>query len=74
MLLELAVRVVVQLYVGLVLAVLPWTHFWTNNHFLYMVPHLANIALSGVTRGVVTGLGLLNLWIGASDAVHFNEP
>jgi hypothetical protein len=71
--LELSVRVVVRLYLGLVLVVLPWTPFWANNHLLLIVPHLPFIALSGVTRGIVSGLGLLNIWIGVTDAIHYKQ-
>lgn len=71
--LELSVRVVVRLYLGLVLVFLPWTHFWSDNRLLLLAPHLAFLALNGVTRGIVSGLGLLNIWIGVHDAIHFNE-
>jgi hypothetical protein len=70
---ELSVRVVVRLYLGLVLIVLPWTHFWDNNRLLFYIPHLPMFALSGVVRGIVSGLGLLNIWIAVSDAIHFRE-
>ncbi|MGC2160827.1 MAG: hypothetical protein WA634_02860 [Silvibacterium sp.] len=72
-LIELSVRVVVRLYLGLVIIVLPWTHFWSDNRLLLFIPHLAAIALNGATRGIVSGLGLLNIWIGVHDAVHFKE-
>lgn len=71
--LELSVRVVVRLYLGLILIVLPWTHFWSDNHLLLLIPHLSFIALNGVTRGIVSGLGLLNIWIAVLDAVHFKQ-
>lgn len=71
--LELSVRVVVRIYLGLVLIALPWTHFWSSNNLLLMFPHLAAIALSGAARGTVSGLGLLNIWIGIHDALHYNE-
>lgn len=70
---ELSVRVIVRLYLGLVIIVLPWTRFWSNNHLLLVDPHLAVFALNGITRGVVSGLGLLNMWIGVSDAIHFKH-
>lgn len=69
--LELSVRVVVRLYLGLIIVVLPWTHFWNNNHLLLYVPHLALLALNGVTRGIVSGLGILNIWIAVDDAIRF---
>ncbi len=71
--LELSVRVVVRIYLGLLLVALPWTHYWSNNGLLLMFPHLAAIALSGAARGIVSGLGLLNIWIGIHDALHYNE-
>lgn len=71
--LEISIRVVVRLYLGLVLIVLPWTPYWTNNPLLPMAPHLASIALFGATRGIVSGLGFLNIWIGIMDAVHFRR-
>lgn len=71
--LELSVRVVVRLYLGLVLVFLPWTHFWSDDRLLVIMPHLSSIALNGITRGVISGLGLLNIWIGVDDAVHFKE-
>jgi len=71
--LELSVRVVVRIYLGLILVGLPWTHFWTDNRLLLFIPHLASIALTGAARGVVSGLGLLNIWIGIHDAIHYKE-
>lgn len=71
--LELSVRVVVRLYLGLVLVVLPWTHFWSANRLLQFVPHLLPLVLNGATRGIVSGLGFLNMWIGVSDAIHFRQ-
>lgn len=71
--LELSVRVLVRLYLGLVVTVLPWTHFWGDNHLLLLVPHLSLLALNGITRGIVSGLGLLNIWIAVQDAIHFKQ-
>lgn len=71
--LELSVRVVVRLYLGLIVFVLPWTHFWSDNHLLLLFPHLSFFVLNGATRGIVSGLGLLNMWIGVQDAIHFKQ-
>ena len=71
--LELSVRVVVRLYLGLIILILPWTHFWSDNRLLVMVPHLSFFVLNGVTRGIVSGLGILNMWIGVQDAIHFRQ-
>jgi hypothetical protein len=71
--LELSVRVVVRIYLGLVIIVLPWTHFWTDNHLLVLIPHLSKLAFSGAARGIISGLGLLNIWIGVYDAIHYKQ-
>lgn len=63
----------VHLYLGLFLFFMPWLHFWTLNRlFLYYAP-VAHFTQSGAVRGVVSGLGLLNLWIALSDAIHYKE-
>jgi len=70
---DLFLRVMVRLYIGLILFFLPWTHLWTfNRFFLYYAP-VAHIVESGACRGVVSGLGLLNLWIAISEAIHYKE-
>lgn len=67
---EFFLRVMVRLYLGLTLLVLPWTHFWTANRLLLYYAPVAKIAFSGITRGLVSGLGLLNAWIALSEAIH----
>ncbi|HTX42388.1 MAG TPA: hypothetical protein VMD25_11205 [Acidobacteriaceae bacterium] len=63
----------VRLYAGLILFFLPWTHLWTfNRFFLYYAP-VAHLVESGAFRGVVSGVGLLNLWIAISEAIHYRE-
>ena len=71
--LDLFVRVIVRLYLGLVIVVLPWMHFWDDNRLFALVPHLAPLLLNGVARGIVSGLGLLNIWIAIHDAIHYRE-
>lgn len=68
--LEFFLRVMVRLYIGLSLLVLPWTHFWTANRLLLYYAPIAKIAFSGITRGLVSGLGILNAWIALSEAIH----
>ena len=52
------------LEVGLVLVVLPWTHFWDNNYFFSLTPEWGPLWLSTYLRGGVSGMGFVNLWIG----------
>ncbi|HTV81446.1 MAG TPA: hypothetical protein VME18_02255 [Acidobacteriaceae bacterium] len=70
---DLILQVIVRLYLGLILVFLPWTHLWTfNRFFLYFAP-VARLTASGAVRGLVSGLGLLNLWIAIFDAIHYKE-
>jgi hypothetical protein len=69
----LVTTVIICLWVGLVLAVLPWTAVWTDNSLVLGSPHLRQVLGTGFVRGLVTGLGLLDLWIGISEAVSYRD-
>jgi len=70
---ELFLRVIVRLYIGIILVFLPWTHVWAFNRFFVYYAFVAHLAQNGALRGIVSGLGLLNLWIAISDAIHYKE-
>jgi hypothetical protein len=70
---DLFLRVIVRLYVGLILVFLPWTRVWEFNRFFLYYAHVSRLMESGAVRGVVSGLGLLNLWIAISEAMHHKE-
>ena len=59
-------------YLGIWLVVLPWTALWSDNPLLlHLPPNLALWLQSGVARGVVSGLGLLDVWIGIYEVSAF---
>jgi hypothetical protein len=58
---------------GVVLVVFPWREEWTNNSLLVGYPALQRFMGSGFVRGVCSGLGLLDIWIGFWEAVHYHE-
>lgn len=70
---DLFLRVIVRLYIGLILVFLPWTHVWEFNRFFVYYAFVSRLTLSGAVRGAVSGLGLLNLWIAISEAIHYKE-
>ncbi len=70
---DIFLRVVVRLYLGLLLIALPWMHFWSENHFFIVYQPLGTFAQSGAVRGVISGLGLLNIWIAISEAIHYRD-
>src|SRR5258706_13578911 len=59
--------------IGVMLMILPWRPEWTDNHLLMANPALLTIFSSGFPRGVCTGLGVLNVWIGFWEAIQYRE-
>lgn len=68
---ELFLRVMLRMYIGLAICYAPWSHnFWDQNPILLQSTALADFARLGAVRGIVSGLGLLNLWIAFQDAIR----
>jgi hypothetical protein len=60
---------------GVLLTILPWTDKWINNPLLLnYFPDFGGVIANGFVRGVVSGLGILNLWVGFWEAIHYHEP
>lgn len=72
--LAMALFVVVCVEIGIFLVVIPWTHIWTDNSLLIRNLTLRSLAMHNFARGLVTGLGLINVWMGIWEAVHYREP
>lgn len=69
--LELLLRVMLRMYIGLAICYAPWSHaFWDQNPVFTQFPTLSIYAANGAVRGIVSGLGLLNLWIAFYDALR----
>jgi hypothetical protein len=58
---------------GVLLIILPWTAKWTDNPLLLTYPGLRDIVSSGFVRGFASGLGILDLWLGFWEAIHYHE-
>ena len=58
---------------GVLLVLLPWTLQWTDNPLLWTHPGLRTFLGYGFVRGVCSGLGLLDLWIGIREVSHYFE-
>jgi len=71
------VRVLVLVFfcatVGVLLVILPWRPEWTDNGLLLGWPGLRAFISHGFVRGLCSGLGLLDIWIGFWEAVHYHE-
>ena len=72
--LELFLRVMLRMYLGLAVCYAPWSRtFWDQNPVFAQFPTLSNIAANGAVKGLVSGLGLLNLWIALHDAMRYRD-
>jgi hypothetical protein len=67
---EFIVAIMVRIFIGVIVLVLPWSSLWNNNPLLLSYPHLSEFLSYGATRGVFSGIGLLNLWIAVDDTLH----
>jgi hypothetical protein len=56
-----ALLVVLCFEMGALLLYLPWTAFWEQNYFLSHFPSLMPIALHPSFRGIVSGIGVLDI-------------
>ena len=72
---ELYLRVLLRMYIGLAICYAPWSQlFWDQNPLFVQFPTLSIYAANGAVRGIISGLGLLNIWIALQDAIrHRNE-
>ena len=73
------VYIMICFEVGFLLIILPWTHYWEDNVFLFFITGkldatwMQTFLTSGYVRGAVTGLGVLNLLAGFRDTIKFRE-
>src|SRR5262249_34466707 len=75
------VYILICFEVGILLLILPWypTAFWEDNYFLYYVTNkldaawIPTLLTSGYAKGIVTGIGILNILAGLLDILKFRE-
>ena len=71
---ELFLRVLLRVYIGLAVCYAPWSPmFWDQNPLFVQFPTLSIYAANGAVRGIISGLGLLNIWIALRDAMHYKD-
>jgi len=71
---SLFVLVLFCVYLGVLLMVLPWwSGIWDHNLFLQSHPRLWAVMRLGAVRGIISGLGALDIWIGISEAIHYRD-
>ena len=72
---SLFILVLFCVYLGVIVTVLPWwpPSAWERNPLFLAHPALLNFIRLGPVRGVISGLGLLDIWVGISEAIHYRE-
>jgi hypothetical protein len=58
-----AMLIVLCFEMGALLLYLPWSNFWEQNYFLLHFPTLVPFALHPSVRGLVSGLGVLDIFV-----------
>jgi hypothetical protein len=72
--LSLFVLVLFCVYLGVLVMILPWwTRIWDHNDLILAHPAVAAVLQMGAVRGFISGLGLLDIWIGISEAIHYRD-
>jgi len=74
-----ALLVVLAFEMGALLLYLPWSIYWEQNYFLSHYPSLMRVVLHPSFRGVISGLGVLDIlvaigWIGSSTDANRVPP
>ena len=59
--------ILLSIEIGVFLLLIPWSEVWDRNLLLRYYPSVRPFYLSHYLRGAVSGLGLVNLWIGVSQ-------
>lgn len=65
--------VVFCILLGMRLMVLPWSQGWTSNRWLDYYPVMRDFLGLDLVRGAVSGLGLVDVWLGFNTAINYRE-
>lgn len=69
----LVVEVAIAVWAGMLVMVLPWTRLWTDNPLLSGWPSLKFLLNQSFVRGMISGVGIVDVWMGISDAAHYRD-
>ena len=62
--------------IGMFLVVVPWYdsgRLWSENSLILRFPMLRAFLAQDFIRGIVSGIGLIDIWVGIWEAVHYKE-
>jgi hypothetical protein len=63
----------VCLVMGILLIAAPWTPYWSDNSLVAGYPHLREVLMNDFVRGLVSGLGVVDIWLAIAEAVRYRE-
>ena len=70
----LVIYVIFCVELGMLLTILPWyDQVWNNNGLLAGYPAAVTLMHNHFIRGAISGLGVVDIWLGVSEAVHYRE-
>ena len=67
------IRVAFFIELGMVVAVLPWTRAWSENNLLLAYPEIRFALQNFFLRGLISGLGFLDIGFGIWEAICYKE-
>jgi len=70
---NIVMKFLICVWLGMVISVLPWTPAWTDNSLMLSLPKLRAFVSLDFCRGMITGIGLIDIWIGIWEAVHYRD-
>jgi hypothetical protein len=70
---NIVMKFLICVWLGMVVSVLPWTPAWSDNSLILSLPKLRAIITTDFVKGVITGIGLIDIWIGIWEAVHYRD-
>lgn len=65
--------ILLALETGLFLILVPWSAVWNENFFMNYFGSLHSVLHNHYFRGAVSGLGLVNLWVGFTEALTLSR-
>jgi hypothetical protein len=70
----LVIEVMIWVELGMILAIVPWMRAWSDNGLVLNYPRIRELLSMDFIRGVVSGIGLLDIWVGVWQAIHYKDP
>lgn len=67
------VYVLFCMVLGMILITMPWKGDWFDTGLISRWPTLQAFLQHGFVRGAVSGLGIVDIWLGVMEAVNYHD-